>query len=487
METKIKKNSSNTYYPPVVAVLGHVDHGKTTLLDTIRKTSVAIREHGGITQKIGASQITVDHEGDKKKITFIDTPGHEAFANMRGRGVAAADIGLLIVSSVDGVMPQTVESIKLIKESKIPFIVVLTKMDDPQHLPEKAKQQLTKEGINLEEYGGDVPLIEVSAKTGENILKLLDLILLVYDVKREANFYPFSEDGQLMGIVIESSLDKNSGPRATVIVKNGKIKLKDEVYSQSIRGKVKNLITDHGNLVEATVGDAVEVLGFENVPPVGTIVSNTQRPVEELTYKDDSPKDFSPFTKEDEHMLSVVLCADNQGSIEAIKGSVSKDIKFVVEKTGDIEVSDIMFAKSTDSIVLGFNVKTKPEIANLARTEKVLIKNYTIIYEMIDELSDFVQGKLDALKEEIYGIAKIMASFPFEKTKVCGIKVSEGRMAKSDKVRLMRNDEIIGESRINSLRQGKDQTSKIEVGQEGGLILSPFLDFTIGDMLISHS
>jgi translation initiation factor IF-2 len=487
MDSKKIKNESNNIYPPVVAVVGHVDHGKTTLLDTIRKTNIAVREHGGITQKIGASQIEVNHEGSLRKITFIDTPGHEVFSNMRGRGVAAADIGLLVVSSVDGVMPQTKESIKLLKSSKIPYIVVLTKIDDPQKLPDKAKQQLQKEEVSLEEYGGDVPLIEVSAKIGTNITKLLDLILLVYDVKREANFYPFTETGAFMGIVIESSMDQNSGPKATVVVKNGKIKLRDEVFSQDIKGKVRNLISDQGNLKEASVGDAVEILGFEKVPFVGSIITNTSKPLEELDYKQDEPKNLDPFEEKDEHLLSIVLCADNQGSLEAIKSSITSGVKFVIEKTGEIEVSDVLFAKSTGSIILGFNVKIKPEIANLARTEKVLVKQYTIIYEMIAEIMDFVQGKLDALKEEVYGIAKILASFPFEKTKVCGIKVSEGRMAKLDKVRLIRNDEIVGESRLQSIRQGKEQVSKIETGEEGGVILSPFLDFTIGDVLISHN
>lgn len=487
MDSKKIKNASDTIYPPVVAVVGHVDHGKTTLLDTIRKTNIAVREHGGITQKIGASQIEVNHEGTVRKITFIDTPGHEVFSNMRGRGVAAADIGLLIVSSVDGVMPQTKESIKLLKSSKIPFIVVLTKIDDPQKLPDKAKQQLQKEEVSLEEYGGDVPLIEVSAKSGTNITKLLDLILLVYDVKREANFYPFTEDGAFMGIVIESSMDQNSGPKATVVVKNGKIKLRDEVFSKDIKGKVRNLISDRGNLKEASVGDAVEILGFEKVPFVGSIITNTIKPLEELTYKEAKPVNLDPFEEKDEHLLSIVLCADNQGSLEAIKNSITSGVKFVIEKTGEIEVSDVLFAKSTGSIILGFNVRIKPEIANLARTEKVLVKQYTIIYEMIGEIMDFVQGKLDALKEEVYGIAKILASFPFEKTKVCGIKVSEGRMAKLDKVRLIRNDEIVGESRLQSIRQGKEQVSKIETGEEGGVILSPFLDFTIGDVLISHN
>lgn len=485
------KNLQNEYYPPVVAVLGHVDHGKTSLLDAIRKTNIAAREHGGITQKIGASEIELIHDGKKRIITFIDTPGHQAFYQMRGRGAGAADIGLLVVSSVDGVMPQTVESIKLLKDSKIPFIVVLTKSDDPNKLPDKAKQQLLKEEVLLEGYGGDVPMIEVSAKEGVNIKELLDLILLVYELKKEANFYPFSSKGALLGIVIESSLNQKSGPLATMVIKNGILKLKDEIYADDAKGKVRNLFSDLGiNLKEATVGQAVEVLGFEKVPKVGSVVTHTPKIIEPLLYKEDndlSQEVLSPFGEEDQNMLSVVLCADSQGSLEAIINSMPEKVKFVVQKTGDIEVSDVLFAKSIGAIVLGFNVKLKPEIAMLAKTEKVLVKTYNIIYEMIDEISDFVQGKLEALQEEILGIAKILAKFPFEKTLVCGIKVSEGRIAKGDKIRLLRNDEVLGESHVTSVRKGKESTSKIEAGEEGGIILSPNLDFTIGDMLISHS
>ncbi|MBI3984407.1 MAG: GTP-binding protein [Candidatus Levybacteria bacterium] len=488
MDKPSKSQNDNKFYPPVVAVLGHVDHGKTTLLDAIRKTNVALREHGGITQKIGASQIEVTHEGKKEYITFIDTPGHEAFSNMRGRGVAAADIGLLVISSVDGVMPQTVESINLLKQSKVPFIVVFTKSDDPQKLVDKAIQQLLKQEVMLENYGGDVPFIEVSAKENKNIDKLLDLILLVYEVKRHANFYPFSDSGPFMGIVIESKLDQRSGPKATVIVKNGKLKFKDEIYAANAKGKVRSLVTSNGKIVtEAGVGEGVEVLGFESVPPVGEVVTTTPKEVKLEYSQEISNLPTSPFTEENQNMLSVVLCADSQGSLEAIANSMPEKVKFVIKKTGDIEVSDILFAKSTGSIVLGFNVKLKPEIQTLAKTEKVLVKTYTIIYEMIDEISDFVQGKLEALQEEILGIGKILASFPFEKTKVCGIRVEEGRIAKGDKVRLTRGESVIGETRIISVRKGKEQTSKVEQGQEAGIILSPFLDFTIGDMVISHS
>jgi translation initiation factor IF-2 len=488
----IKKEQEKEFYPPVVAVLGHVDHGKTSLLDAIRKTTIAEKEQGGITQKIGASEVEILSDGQKRKITFIDTPGHQAFYQMRGRGVQAADIGLLVVSSVDGVMPQTIESINLLKDSKIPFIVVLTKSDDPKKLPDKAIQQLLKEQVLLENYGGDVPFIEVSAKQNTNIKELLDLILLVYEVKREANFYPFDKNGPFMGIVIESKMDQRSGPRATVVIKNGKLKLREDVFSEDTKGKVRNILSDMGkNLQEASVGEAVEVLGFQKVPGVGSVITNTPKILEKLEYKEEEglvpEESLSPFGLEDQNVLSVVLCADTQGSLQAITNSMPEKVRFIVQKTGDIEVSDVLFAKSTGSIVLGFNVRLKPDVAKLARTEKVLIKTYTIIYEMIDEIGDFVQGKLEALQEEILGIAKILASFPYEKTKVCGVKVQEGRIAKGDKIRLLREDAVIGETHAQSIRRGKEVASKIEANEEGGIVLSPFLDFTIGDVIISHS
>jgi len=216
-----KVNKNENVFPPVVTVLGHVDHGKTTLLDVVRKTNIAQREHGGITQKIGASEIEIMHEGKQRSITFIDTPGHEAFSLMRGRGVRAADIGILVISAVDGVMPQTKESIALLKESKIPFIVALTKSDLVEKQIEKVKKQLEKEEVLIEEYGGEIPLIEVSAKTNTNIKELLDLILLVYDLKIQANFYSYSKTNPLEAVVIESKLDPKAGPKATVVIKNG--------------------------------------------------------------------------------------------------------------------------------------------------------------------------------------------------------------------------------------------------------------------------
>jgi translation initiation factor IF-2 len=483
---------------PVVAVLGHVDHGKTSLLDAIRKTNVAVREHGGITQGVGASSVEITTEGVKKRITFIDTPGHEAFTHMRGRGTQAADIGLLVVSSVDGVMPQTKESIEILKKAQIPFIVVLTKSDVPDKNEEKVKGQLVKEGVALEGYGGDVPYISVSAKTNTNIKGLLELISLVFDMRQKPVL-----NNKLRGIVIESRLDEKSGPRATVVIKDGILMARQEIECDGIKARVRTIINDKGvHLDKAVVGEAVEVLGFEKVPPIGGIVVPAGTVAEIIEEKPPAriapaapvfrsgqeamtmPEDF--LLEKEVPTLSIVLCSDNQGSLEAIIRSLPKEINIALQKTGDITTTDILLAKSINAIVLGFNTKMKPEIIKFAAQEKVLAKNYKIIYELISEIKDVLEGKQLALVEEIYGRAKILASFPFEKTKVLGIKVLEGRVARGDKVRLIRKEKIIGESTISSVRMGKNVVSKIGENQEGGVILSPSIDFTIGDMLICH-
>lgn len=476
-----KNEKSSSKFPPVVAVLGHVDHGKTTLLDTIRKTSVASREHGGITQRIGASSVEVMHEGERRKITFIDTPGHEAFSKMRGRGAQAADIGLLIVSSVDGVMPQTKESISLLKSSGVPFIVVLTKSDSEQKNPEKAKQQLLAEEVLLEGYGGDVPMIEVSSKTNHNIKELLDLILLVSDLHPNENI---SQGANFKGIVIESKHDPKAGPRATVIVKNGSISQRDEITAGSEKGKVRSLITDSNEQVKtATIGMAIEILGFEKTPSVGSIILKGN----EIPEVSSDSENESTKKNIDSELISIILVADTFGSLEAIAASLPEKINLISKKTGDITTADVLLAKSIGALVLGFNIKIKPDVAKLAITEKVLVRSYSVIYEMIDEINDVVEGKALSLLEEVYGIAKILASFPFEKQIVMGVKVLEGRVAKGDKVRIERNDEVIGEGHINSVRQGKNQISKVESGLECGIIVGPAIDFKPGDMVICHS
>jgi len=492
-----KKNtgtsSDSHLFPPVVAVLGHVDHGKTSLLDAIRKTDIAQKEHGGITQSIGASKIEFLHDKAKRQITFIDTPGHVAFTKMRGRGTLASDIGLLVVSSTDGLMPQTKESISILNETKTPFIVVLAKSDLPDKNPEKVKGQLSKEGVVLEESGGDVPVIEVSAKNNTGIKELLELILLVFELKEDKIS---SVEHPFKAIIIESKLDSKKGPVATIVIKNGSLVPRDEIYSEDIVCRVKSITNDKREQVKiATPGDAVEVLGFVKVPSVGGLVLKSAKPtLNTKTVTNPALQTEQPITPEnifakteEKPTISVILCADTLGSLEAIVNALPKEITILSQKTGEISPSDISFAKSIGAIVLGFNIKINSDILRLATQEKVLVKNYNLIYELIDDLTEALKGKELEMEEKILGRAKVLASFPFEKTKVLGFKVLEGRVAKGDKITLVRNDESIGESRISSMRSGKNPISKAEVGEEAGAILSPFLDFTIGDMLICQA
>ena len=478
---------NNQQFVPVVSVLGHVDHGKTSLLDAIRKTDVAGGEHGGITQKIGASQIEIEHDGQRRKITFVDTPGHETFANMRSRGARVADIGILVVSSVDSVMPQTKESIQLLKAAGIPFIVAITKSDLPEKNVEKVKRELSQEDVLVEGYGGDIPFIEVSSKTGLGVKELLDLLLLVY----ELNYGP--ESGKTLptstspfeAVVIESRLDQKVGPKASIVVKNGTATVKDELIAEGIVGRVRAFVGDDGSMKpQITIGDAVEVLGFEKVPVVGSIVHKKGEAVTQSVVEE------KPREKIDipEGALPLMLAADTQGSLEAIVASLPNGAYLVSQKTGEVSEADVLFAKSTGAIILSFNTKIRNNIVNLARTEKVLVKNYSIVYELLDELKEVMEGKRLSEMEQIYGVAQIQATFPFEKSTVLGIKVMDGRIARGDKIRVMRGEEqIVGESSIVSLRQGKEVVSKVEVNNEAGILISPLLDFQVGDVILSHS
>lgn len=484
MEKKSKNSSvESSSIPPVVAVLGHVDHGKTSLLDAIRKTNIAAREHGGITQKIGASSVEITHEGKKRKITFIDTPGHHTFSKMRSRGATAADIGILVVSAVDGVMPQTRESLAALRLANIPFIVALTKADLPDKNVEKVKQQLLHEKVLLEGFGGDVPVIEVSAKTNMNVPELLDLILLVFDMMPKEK----PKDDLLEAIVIESKLDPRTGPKATIVIKNGQISVRDDVVSEGAQARVRTLVNDRGEHVQkATVGEAVELLGFTVVPNVGSVVlpkDATKKPTIRVPQAADTAA-YSPTLSEEK--LSIILYADSAGSLEAIVAALPPAIVIVSQKTGEITAADVFLAKSTQAIIIGFNVRVPNDVSLLARTEKILLKNYTIIYELIDEVTEVSEGKAAGLLEQVYGTGKIQAVFPFEKTKVMGIVVTDGRVARGDKVRVERKETVVGEGTVTSVRQGKNQVSKVEKGQEAGIIITPLLDFTIGDVIVCH-
>lgn len=479
-------------FPPVVAVLGHVDHGKTTLLDAIRKTSIAEREHGGITQKIGASAVEIVHEGKPRWITFIDTPGHEAFSKMRGRGAQAADIALLIVAATEGIKPQTKESIDVLKATQTPFIVVLTKADLPTKNPEKVKQELLKEEIMLEGYGGDTPVIEVSAKAGTNIKELLDLILLMFDLHKTSDYTEkISAQNSFKAIVIEAKLDPKAGAKATAVIKNGSVHPRDVLSVDGHAFKVRSIVSDSSKqLLEASVGQAVELLGFEQVPSVGGIIvpaAEAAPVVLPQIASQDLKREVIYKREVEESGISVVLVADTQGSLEAIINALPKKIHLVTQKTGEVSEADILLAKSIGGIVLSFNTRIKPEVTRLAFNEKVLLRNYTIIYELLDELKDALEGKLQAEMEQIFGRAKILAKFPFEKSFAFGVRVEEGRIARGDRIRIVRGEEIIGEASFTSLRIAKKPTSKVEKGHEAGVVISPALDIQVGDVIIAHS
>ncbi len=479
-------------YPPVVAVLGHVDHGKTTLLDAIRKTSIAAAEIGGITQKIGASSIDIIHEGKKRSITFIDTPGHEAFSKMRGRGAQAADLALLVVASNEGLKPQTKESIEILKNTDTRFIVVFSKADLPTKNLDKVKQELLKEQVTLEEFGGQIAAIEVSAKTNFNLKELLDLILLMFDIHESTAERPqISSRSPLEGIVIESRLDSKTGPRATIVVKNGTVKIGDQIATSEISGKIRSIISDRGQRVmHATIGEAVEILGLEKVPSVGSIIThrlNKAKSTTETKLIQPLKREIMYQQKSEDTGLSVILAADTQGSLEAITNCLPKEVKIILQKTGEISEADILLAKSTDSIALSFNSKLRPEIIRLAMTEKVLLRNYTIIYEMLDEVKDALTGKLQAQMEQIYGRAKVLAKFPFEKTFAFGIQVTERRVARGDRIRVLRGETVVGETSISSLRVGKNPVSKVEKDHEAGILIANPIDIEAGDVILSHS
>jgi translation initiation factor IF-2 len=474
--------------PPIVTILGHVDHGKTSLLDFIRKAAVAAREHGGITQAIGAYQII--HEGSP--ITFIDTPGHAAFEKMRSRGAKVADIAVLVVAIDDGLMPQTLEAIKHIKAAKVSMVVAVNKIDLPGinkvAQMEKIKKQLSDRDVLIEEYGGDVPIIEVSAKTGLGVDKLLEILQLVAEV----NEFKGDPDVPATGVVVESKLDKFKGPVATVIVQNGTLKKGEPVVIAGIKGKVRGLIDFTGKQLDsAGPSTPVEVLGLEEVPQVGAELGKDSSTKEEKQVIITSIVDR--LKHDDTTTLKVVIRADVAGSLEAIEDSLNKfneeaeHVKIVSANTGNLTENDIKMAASTGAIVIGFNVKVLPQITKLAEIEKVLLRSYTIIYELIEEVEAVVEEmlKVGAL-EEIFGTAQILVEYPYGKNdKIAGCKILDGVFTKGPKVKIIRGEEIIGETKIKSLKKVRDEVSKVEKAEECGMMFEPKIDFIVGDLIQS--
>jgi translation initiation factor IF-2 len=449
--------------PPIVVILGHVDHGKTSLLDALQKTNIAARETGGITQATRAFQLKTQNSN---LITFIDTPGHAAFSQMRSRGGKIADIAILVVAANDGVMPQTKESITTIQAAKIPMIVAINKSDLPEANQDMVKAQLAENGVVVESYGGDVPSITLSAKTGQGLPELLEIIQLI----NELNPAQADPEDNLEAIVLESRLDPQKGPVAIVIVKNGSLKTGMSLPL----GKIKALTDTTGQkLTVALPATPVEILGLSQIPPVGSIVSD------KVTLNTTS----IPDNKNKEGGIAIILKADVLGSLEAIQASISPEVNVILAATGEIQESDVLLAQTTRAFIVGFNTKVSSSAAKMADIEKIDIRVYKIIYELLDAVELLLHP---ASRERIIGKATISAEFKFDNLRVAGCKCTEGEMKKNELVRIVRGEEIIGETRFRSLRLGKNETTLVKAGTEFGAIFGPQIDFQSGDGIICY-
>lgn len=477
--------------PPIVTILGHVDHGKTTLLDYIRKTHVAKKEHGGITQKIGAYEISTSIKGYfTDRITFIDTPGHEAFSQLRARGANVADIAILIVDAKDSLMPQTIESISHIKAAQIPFIVAINKIDLPESNPEKVKNDLMKYEIIVEEKGGKTPVVMISAQTGKGVTELLEsLLLIAADLNLE-----YDSNAPPLAYIIETKKDRR-GIIATAIIKNGVLKVGNDVYVYDKKTRIRSLINDQDETIkEVSPSMPFEMLGFEELPEVGAQISTVSQPKKEILAESNTKPmfDLSQLLApkpEESKKLSLVVKADSQGSLEAISSTLRKNenINVVLSAVGDIYRSDVFLAKTTKSIIIGFGVSSDPEVKELAKQEKIVIKTYNIIYEMLEELSevaDLLKEK-EAKERNLKGEAKILATFVIEGEKVFGIKVTKGKLNLNDPIEVFRSNNMIGKTQLISLKTRAKTVQEVKKEQEAGVILNPPLDIKVGDMIQS--
>ncbi|EKE04927.1 MAG: Translation initiation factor IF-2 [uncultured bacterium] len=454
---------------PIVVVLGHVDHGKTSLLDALRETSVTKSEAGGITQSIGASVVTTK---DGSKITFIDTPGHAAFFQMRSRGSKLADIALLVLDSSDGVKPQTKEALEHIQIAKIPCIVVCTKTDLPAASIDVALSELEKLGILFEGRGGQTPYLGVSAKKKEGLTELLDLISLLSDV----NNVEGDSEADLEAVVIETTREKG-GNMVSCVVRNGKLEIGEEIYTEGAKGKIKGLFDDKNKPIKfVNPGEPARILGFESLPSVGSIVTNRQIDKQSLSL---SPKQNTGLR--DKTKIPLYLKANNAGSLEALVASIPQEFTIIDASVGDVIESDVMNAKSNKALIFVFESKVSSNVKNLAEMDKVKIERFDVIYQLLERLDEIVKSGLI----EIVGKAEIIASFPFDKSKVAGSKIMMGRIEKAGDIRLMRGEIELGKVKIISIKKQKQEVGGVSQGEECGILFVPQLDFQIGDAIIA--
>ncbi len=486
--------------PPVVTIMGHVDHGKTSLLDTIRKTKVAAGEAGGITQHIGAYQVEVSG----KKITFLDTPGHEAFTAMRARGAQVTHIVIIVVAADDGVMPQTREAISHAQAAKVPIIIALNKIDKANANPDHVKQQLAEMGVVIEEYGGDIICVPVSARKGTGIDELLDYILLVaeiQDIKANPNRLA-------TGVIIEARLEKNSGPTATVLVQQGTLKMGDNIIVGALAGKVRAMFNDRGKRIQkAPPSTPVSIIGLPEVPQAGDQLEVT---ADEKTAKQRAQLEAEKRKSESTPLgqvsldtlytqmqegkvkeLNIVLKCDVQGSAEALKNALSKlseeniKVRLIHEGIGNISETDVHLAAASDAVVIGFNVKADGAAQRQAQKEGVDIRYYNVIYKLTDEIQAALTGMLEpTYREVIEGHAEVVQTFKAGKTTViAGCRVIDGKLSRSSQARVMRKDEKVHEGKIESIRRGKDDVREVATGYECGIVLEDFIAFETGDII----
>lgn len=457
--------------PPIVTILGHVDHGKTTLLDALRQTHVAEREAGGITQSIGASQL-ITPEG---KITFIDTPGHAAFSSMRQRGAKVADIAILVVAASEGPMPQTKEALEYIKTSQTPFMVVFTKMDLPSANLDSAIGQMEQLGVLFEGRGGDTPYLKVSAKERQGIQEIIEMIHLMAQV----NEISADPEGEIDTVVIETNKDQR-GPVISAVVRNGTLKVGQDVSAAGKEARIRGLF-DQANkpTKEAFPGDPVVILGFSALPEVGqSIISKSAAKLDDHVVTLNQGEEIPDV---EEGQLPVLLKAQSAGSLEALAASLPSDVIVMRSDVGEITETDVFFAKTAKAIIIGFESKTPSRVQKLAETEGVSIHNFQIIYELIQ----FLEQEVDKRKTKIQGLADIVASFPYERMQVAGCKVRQGVIKVKDKPVILRNGEELGHVTIVSIRKHKEEVPEVKEGEECGILFRPQLNFAPGDMLVS--
>ena len=483
--------------PPVVTIMGHVNHGKTRLLDAIRQTNVMATEAGGITQHIGAYQV----EADGQKITFLDTPGHEAFTAMRARGAQVTDITILVVAADDGVMPQTLEAIDHARASGVPIVVAINKIDKSNANPELVKQQLADAGLLIEEWGGDVVCVLISAKEKKGISELLENVLLVAEMENlRAN-----PSQPAAGTVIEAGLDKTKGPLATVLVQTGTLRVGDTVVIGTTWGRIKAMFNEMGKRTrKAEPATPVQILGLDSVPQVGDSLTAVagEHQARALTQKRQAesslvPKSvslsnlFDQITAGRVRELNVILKVDVQGSIEPIRNSLEQlgteevQVRVIHSGTGNITESDVMLAIASKGLIIGFNTGSEPGARRLADVEGVSIRHYDVIYNLVDDVGKALKGMLEPSYVEIIdGRAEVRAIFPSGKRgKVAGIYVTEGKVSLGVAVRVWRGQQVVCESAVSSLRRFKDDVKEVTSGYECGVGLKDSNDFEVGDIL----